>query len=222
MAKYEFLPLTEYRKLPKTEMQKRASDFFSRMRGRRTVREFSDQPLDRNIIEDCLRTAATAPSGANQQPWRFVVVSDTIVKQQIRESAEKIEKDFYSREATSKWRETLKHLKTGPNKPFLEIAPYLIVIFSQSYSYSAKGEKKKHYYVTESVGIATGMLITALHHAGLATLTYTPANMKFLNKILARPTNEKPFMILVVGYPSESALVPVLQKKALEDIAVFI
>jgi iodotyrosine deiodinase len=222
MTKNEFLPLTEYRKLPETEMQKQASEFLSRMRGRRTVRDFSEQPVDRKIIEDCLRTAATAPSGANQQPWRFVVVSDTIVKQKIRESAEKIEKNFYSKEATLKWRDTLKHLKTGPSKPFLEIAPYLIAIFSQSYSYSAKKEKKKHYYVTESVGIATGILITALHYAGLATLTYTPANMKFLNKILARPTNEKPFMILVVGYPSASALVPALQKKTLEDIAVFI
>ena len=222
MIKNEFLPLTEFRKLPETEMQKRASDFLSQMRGRRTVREFSDQPVDRKIIEDCLRTAATAPSGANQQPWRFVVVSDANVKQQIRESAERIEKNFYSKEATKKWRDTLKHLKTGPKKLFLEIAPYLIVIFSQSYSYSAEKEKKKHYYVRESVGIATGMLITALHHAGLATLTYTPANMKFLNKILTRPTNEKPFMILVVGYPSASALVPALQKKALEEIAVFI
>ena len=222
MTKDEFLPLTEYRKLPETEMQKRASDFFSRMRGRRTVREFSDQPVDRKIIEYCLRTAATAPSGANQQPWRFVVVSDTIAKQRIRESAEKIEKDFYSKAATLKWRDSLKQLKTGPSKPFLEIAPYLIAIFSQSYGYSAKKEKIKHYYVTESVGIATGMLITALHHAGLAALTYTPANMKFLNKILTRPTNEKPFMILVVGYPSVSALVPALQKKALEEIAVFI
>jgi len=192
------------------------------MRGRRTVRDFSDQTVDRKIIEDCLRAAATAPSGANQQPWRFVVVSDTLVKQHIRESAEKIEKGFYSRKATVKWRDTLKHLKTGPRKPFLEIAPYQIVIFSQSYSYSTKGDKKKHYYVKESVGIATGLLITALHHAGLATLTYTPANMNFLNRILARPANEKPFMILVVGYPSASALVPVLQKKALEDIAVFI
>jgi iodotyrosine deiodinase len=222
MTKNDFLPLTEYRKLPESEMQKRASEFYSRMCGRRTVREFSEQPVDRKIIEDCLRAAATAPSGANQQPWRFVVVSDTIVKQNIRESAEKIEKDFYSKEATLKWRDTLKHLKTGPSKPFLEIAPYLIAIFSQRYSYSAKKDKKKHYYVTESVGIATGILITALHHAGLATLTYTPVNMNFLNKLLARPTNEKPFMILVVGYPSASALVPALQKKALEDIAVFI
>ena len=140
----------------------------------------------------------------------------------LQVAAEKIEKEFYSKETTKKWRDALKHLKTGPSKPFLEIAPYLIAIFSQSYGYSANGEKTKHYYVTESVGIATGMLIAALHHAGLVTLTYTPVNMRFLNKILSRPSNEKPFMILVVGYPSEAALVPAIQKKALEDISVFI
>ena len=222
MAENTFLPLTDYCKFPESEMKKRASEFYVEMRRRRTVREFSDQPVDRNIIEDCLRTAATAPSGANQQPWSFIAVSDFTVKRRIREAAEKIEKEFYSKEITRKWRDALKHLKTGPSKPFLEIAPYLIAIFSQSYSYSANGEKTKHYYVTESVGIATGMLITALHHAGLVTLTYTPVNMRFLNKILSRPTNEKPFMILVVGYPSEAALVPAIQKKALEDISVFI
>ncbi len=222
MTEEGFQPLTGYRRFPETEMKKRASAFYSQMRRRRTVREFSDQPVDRKVIENCLRTAATAPSGANQQPWRFVVVSDTIVKQRIRKSAEKVEKDFYSKDTTLEWRDALKQLKTGPQKPFLETAPYLIAIFSQKYSYSTKGEKKKHYYVAESVGIATGMLITALHHAGLVTLTYTPANMKFLNNILTRPTNEKPFMILVVGHPSEPAIVPILQKKTLEDISVFI
>ena len=215
-------PLTEYRKLPEAEMKKRAVAFYHQMRKRRTVREFSTQPVDRNVIENCLRAAATAPSGANQQPWQFVVVSDPAVKRQIRASAEKIETTFYTQKATLKWRETLKHLKTGPSKPFLETAPYLIAIFSQSYSYSANGEKQKHYYVSESVGISTGMLITALHHAGLATLTYTPANMKFLNKLLSRPSNEKAFMILVVGYPAKSALVPSIRKKKLEDISVFI
>ena len=222
MAANSFQTLTAYHRFPEAEMKKRASAFHSKMRGRRTVREFSDQSIDRLVIEDCLRAGATAPSGANQQPWQFVVVSDPAVKRQIRESAEKIEKDFYSKKSTLHWRDVLKHLKTGPSKPFLETAPYLIVIFSQSYSFSAKGEKIKHYYVTESVGIATGMLITALHHAGLATLTYTPVTMKFLNKILSRPSNEKPFMILVVGYPSESALVPTIKKKKLADISVFI
>jgi len=154
MTDKAFQPLTKYRKLPETEMKKRAAAFYSQMRRRRTVREFLDQPVNRKVIEKCLLAAATAPSGANQQPWRFVVVSNTIIKQQIRESAEKIEKDFYSKEATHKWRDALKHLNTGPHKPFLETAPYLIVIFSQKYSYSTQGEKKKHYYVTESVGIA--------------------------------------------------------------------
>ena len=222
MTAKTFLPLSDYCKFPETEMKRRASEFYAEMKRRRTVREFSDQPVDRSIIEDCLRTASTAPSGANQQPWSFVVVSDFAVKRQIREAAEKIEKEFYTKAATEKWRDALKHLKTGPSKPFLDTAPYLIVIFSQLHGFSADGEKTKHYYVTESVGIATGMLITALHHAGLASLTYTPANMRFLNKILSRPLNEKPFMILVAGYPSETALVPAIQKKTLEDIAVFI
>ena len=222
MAEKTFLPLTDYCKFPEAEMKKRASEFYLEMRRRRTVRNFSDQPVDRNIIEDCLRTAGTAPSGANQQPWSFIVVSELTVKRRIREAAEKIEKEFYSNEATRKWTDALKHLGTVPSKPFLEIAPYLIVIFSQRYSYSANGKKTKHYYVSASVGIATGMLITALHHAGLVALTYTPVNMRFLNKILSRPSNEKPFMILVVGYPSETALVPVIQKKALKDISLFI
>ncbi|MDM8541163.1 nitroreductase family protein [Desulfococcaceae bacterium HSG9] len=222
MTEKTSLPLTDYYKFPETEMKRRASEFYAEMKRRRTVREFSDQPVDRSIIEDCLRTASTAPSGANQQPWSFVVVSDLAVKRQIREAAEKIENEFYTKAATEKWRDALKHLKTGPSKPFLDTAPYLIVIFSQLHGFSADGKKMKHYYVTESVGIATGMLITALHHAGLATLTYTPANMRFLNKILSRPLNEKPFMLLVAGYPSKTALVPTIQKKTLEDIAVFI
>ena len=222
MAEKTFLPLTDYCKFPEAEMKKRASEFYLEMRRRRTVRNFSDQPVDRNIIEYCLRTAGTAPSGANQQPWSFIVVSELTVKRRIREAAEKIEKEFYSNEATRKWTDALKHLGTVPRKPFLEIAPYLIVIFSQRYSYSANGKKTKHYYVSASVGIATGMLITALHHAGLVTLTYTPSSMRFLNKILSRPSNEKPFIILVVGYPSETALVPAIQKKALKDISLFI
>jgi len=222
MAEKKFLSLTDYCKYPEAEMKKRALDFYAEMRRRRTVRHFSDQPVDRSIIENCLRAASTAPSGANQQPWSFIVVSDQAVKRQIREAAEKIEKEFYSKEATKKWVNALEHLGTIPSKPFLETAPYLIAIFSQLYGYSASGEKTKHYYVSESVGIATGMLITGLHHAGLVSLTYTPANMRFLNKILARPSNEKPFMILVVGYPSENALVPAIQKKSLENIAEFV
>jgi len=222
MKEAEFAALTGYRRLTASEMKKRAAAFYSEMARRRTVRDFSDEPVDRAVIEDCLRAASTAPSGANQQPWTFVVVSDPAVKKQIRQGAEKVEAAFYSKEATKGWVNDLKHLGTGPRKPFLEKAPYLIVIFSQLYGLLPDGEKQKHYYVLESVGIATGMLITALHHAGLISLTYTPASMRFLNPILSRPKNEKAFMILVAGYPAEDARVPVLEKKALEDIAVFV
>lgn len=222
MVEKKFLPLTDYLKYPEAEMKKRASEFYAEMVRRRSVRDFSNRPVDRSVLEDCLRTASTAPSGANQQPWRFVVVSDLTVKRQIREAAEKIEKEFYSKKATEKWVTDLDHLGAVPDKPFLETAPYLIVIFSQLYSFSTNGGKKKHYYVSESLGIATGMLITALHHAGLVSLTYTPSRMRFLNRILSRPPNEKPFMILVVGYPSEDAVVPAIKKKSLEDIAEFI
>jgi iodotyrosine deiodinase len=222
MAKNKPMSLTDYRKYPEAEMKRRALDFYAEMSRRRTVRNFSDQPVDRSIIENCLRAASTAPSGANQQPWSFVVVSDSAVKTRIREAAEKVENEFYKKEATRKWVKALEHLGTVSSKPFLETAPYLIAIFSQLYGYSADGEKKKHYYVSESVGIATGMLITGLHHAGLVSLTYTPSKMRFLNKILSRPSNEKPFMILVVGYPSEDALVPSIQKKLLENISEYI
>lgn len=222
MTEEQFLPLSDYQNQPESEMKIKALDYYKEMRRRRTVRSFSDKPVERSIIENCLRAAGTAPSGANQQPWRFIVVSDQSVKRQIRKEAEKVEGEFYSKEATEKWVDALEHLGTVPTKPFLEDAPYLIAIFSELYSYSENKEKVKNYYVSHSVGIATGMLITGLHHAGLALLTYTPVNMTFLNKILERPSNEKPFMILVVGYPSEDALVPVLQKKTLEEIAQFI
>jgi len=222
MVKNKFLPLIDYCEYPETEMKRRASEFYKEMISRRTVRQFSDRPVDRSVIEDCLRTASTAPSGANQQPWSFIAVSDLTVKRRIREAAEKVEQEFYSKEATKKWVKALDHLGTVPSKPFLEIAPYLIVIFSKLYGYSSTGKKMKHYYVSESVGIATGMLITALHHAGLISLTYTPSKMRFLNKILSRPSNEKPFMILVAGYPAEGAVVPAIEKKSLQEIATFI
>ncbi len=222
MEQKHFLRLTDYRRYPEGEMRRRASQFYAEMARRRSVRDFSDRPIDRTIIEDCLKAASTAPSGANQQPWRFIVVSDPTVKRQIREAAEQVEKEFYTQESTKKWVSALDHLGTVPSKPFLETAPYLIVIFSQLYNYCTNGEKNKHYYVWESVGIATGMLVTALHHAGLVSLTYTPSRMRFLNRILSRPSNEKPFMILVVGYPSEDAVVPAIRKKPIEDIAQFI
>ena len=221
MVVNKFLPLIDYCKYAEAEMKRRASEFYKEMTRRRTVRHFSDQPVDRSVIEDCLRTASTAPRGANQQPWSFIVVSDLTLKRRIREAAEKVEQEFYSKEANKKWVKALDHLGTVPSKPFLEIAPYLIVIFSKLCNYSSTGEKKQHYYVSESVGIATGMLITALHHAGLVSLTYTPSKMRFLNKILSRPSNEKAFMILVAGYPAEDAVVPAIQKKSLREIATF-
>ena len=213
------LPFHEY---PIEEMRQRADDFYVELKRRRTVRDFSDRPVPGGIIESCIRTAGTAPSGANQQPWHFVVVSNPEIKHQIRLAAEEEERAFYSGRAPEEWREALAHLGTDANKAFLEIAPYLIVIFAQSYGIDEQGRKVKNYYVSESAGIATGMLISALHHAGLATLTHTPSPMNFLSTILERPANERPFLILVAGYPAEDTQVPVLTKKSLEDIATFL
>ena len=214
--------LTTYQSYPLAEMQARASTFYDEMRRRRTVREFADRPVPRSVIEACLRTAGTAPSGANQQPWHFVAVSDSTVKSHIRQAAEAEEREFYERRASQEWLDALAPLGTDAHKPFLEIAPYLIAIFAQTYGMGADGGKIKHYYVTESVGIATGLLIAALHHAGLVTLTHTPSPMGFLNEILGRPTNERPFLLLVVGYPADNAQVPAITKKALEEIATFV
>jgi iodotyrosine deiodinase len=216
------IPLASYHAYPLAEMQARATAFYEEMRRRRTVRDFSDRPVPRAILETCLRTAGTAPSGANQQPWHFVIVSDPAVKRQIRQAAEAEEQEFYARRASQEWLEALAPLGTDAHKPFLETAPYLVAIFAQVHGVSADGNKIKHYYVTESVGIATGLLIAALHHAGLATLTHTPSPMGFLNEILARPANERPFLLLVVGYPAENAHVPAITKKSLDDIATFV
>ncbi len=204
------------------EMQQRAAGFLAEMRRRRTVRMYSERPVPRQVIEDCIRTAATAPSGANQQPWHFVVVSDPAIKRQIREAAEAEERDFYGGRAPDEWLNALAHLGTDANKPFLETAPYLIVIFAQSYAVAEDGSKTKHYYVNESLGIATGMLITALHHAGLATQTHTPSPMAFLSSVLQRPRNERPYLILVTGYPADGVEVPVITKKSLAEIATFV
>lgn len=221
MKKAQFIPL-DFKELPETEMRQRAADFYAQMKRRRTVRDYSDRPVPRDIIETCLLAAGTAPSGANQQPWHFVVVSDPVIKRQIWAAAEAEEREFYERRATEEWLDALAPLGTDAHKPFLETAPYLIAIFAQSYGIGPDGEKIKHYYVQESVGIATGMLITALHQAGLATLTHTPSPMNFLNEILDRPGNERPFLLLVVGYPAENTQVPQIDKKDLEDIAAFI
>jgi nitroreductase len=177
--------------------------------------------VPREIIENCLKTAATAPSGANMQPWSFVVVTDAVLKRQIRKEAEKTERDFYANSASRQWVENLKPLGTNEHKPFLEVAPYLIVIFAQRYGLLPDGNKKSHYYVNESVGIATGMLIAAVHHVGLVCLTYTPSKMNFLNQVLSRPSNEKPFLLLVVGYPAKDTVVPEIAKKSLKDVAKF-
>lgn len=221
MSKSNFIPLTTYQKYSKDQMQERAANFYANMQQRRTVRDFANRPVPRDVIENCLRAAGTAPSGANLQPWHFVAVTDAAIKQQIREAAEAEEREFYQTRATPEWLEVLAPLGTDDHKPFLETAPYLIAIFAQSYGVRPDGKKVKHYYAQESVGIATGMLITAVHQAGLVSLTHTPSPMKFLNEILDRPANERPFLLLVVGYPADDATVPDIKRKPLEEIASF-
>lgn len=222
MKKPKFIPLEDYREYSVDEMKKRASEFASDMRRRRTVRNFSDRPVPKEVIEDCIRAAGSAPSGANKQPWCFVVVGDPERKKQIREAAEAEEHEFYARRAPRAWLEVLTPLGTDENKPFLEDAPYLIVIFEQRYGMSADGEKEKHYYTQESVGIATGILITAIHNAGLVSLTHTPSPMGFLNEIVERPAHERPYLLLVVGYPADGAVVPKIDKKSLKEISKFV
>lgn len=218
----DFVPHTEYIKYPEQEMRKRARAFYEDIRRRRTVREFSDEPIPRAVIEDGLRAAGTAPNGANRQPWHFVVVQDAETKRAIRTAAEQEEQEFYERRAPDEWLEALEPLGTDAHKPFLEQAPCLIGIFAQSYGIGPDGEKVKNYYVKESVGIATGFLITALHRAGVATLTHTPSPMGFMNEIMDRPDNERPFLLLVAGYPAEDVKVPDITKKPLGDIATFL
>jgi len=202
-------------------MKRRATSFRDEMQRRRTVRQFSTHPVPREVIDDCLRTAGSAPSGANMQPWHFVVVCDPELKRKIRVAAEEEEHAFYNGRAPKEWLEALAPLGTDEHKPYLEAAPYLIVVFAQTHSLDANGDKVKNYYVMESVGIATGMLISAVHLAGLVSLTHTPSPMRFLNRILGRPAEEKPFLILVVGHPAEDARVPDISKKSLEEIATF-
>jgi iodotyrosine deiodinase len=215
------VPLAGYRLLSPDEMAQRARAFRESMSRRRTVRDYLDRPVPRAIIEDCLRAAGSAPSGANLQPWHFVAVSDPAIKREIRIAAEAEEREFYERRAPDDWLAALAPLGTGPDKPFLEVAPWLIAIFEQRWGYDAQGRKIKHYYPNESVGIATGLLIAALHEAGLATLTHTPSPMKFLARILGRPPHERPFLLLVTGYPAPDASVPDIHRKPLEDIATF-
>jgi nitroreductase len=217
-----FRPLTEFTRLPESEMKARVAAFADEMRRRRTVRDYSPEAVPREIIEHAIRAAGSAPNGANRQPWHFVAVSDPAVKRRIREAAEAEEREFYESRAPDEWLDALAPLGTDSHKPFLEVAPWLIAIFAERYSVGPDGQKVKNYYVAESVGIATGMLITALHHAGLATLTHTPSPMDFLNEILDRPENERPYLLLVVGYPAGDAEVPAIGKKAMNQIATFV
>jgi uncharacterized protein (DUF952 family)/nitroreductase len=217
-----FIPIPDYREYPADEMKRRAAEFYEELQRRRSVRQFSDRPVPIEVIKDCLCAAATAPSGANLQPWHFVVVSDPAIKRRIRIEAEKEEHEFYHYKAPQEWLDALAPLGTDEHKPYLETAPSLIVIFTQSYGLTPEGHKLKHYYAQESVGIATGFLIAALHRAGLCTLTHTPSPMGFLNGILGRPPNERPFLILVVGYPAEDARVPKITKKSLDEITTFL
>jgi nitroreductase len=210
---------------PADEMQARAEDFLALMAARRSVRDFSDRAVPMGVIEAAIRTAGRAPSGANQQPWHFAVITDPARKRRLRQLAEREEHESYhGGRAPEEWLDALAPLGTNASKPFLETAPVLIAIFAQRHGIAPDGSQVKHYYVPESVGIATGLLIAALHNAGLATLTHTPAPMGFLNEICARPANEKPGILLVVGYPAEGCRVPVAGgiKKPLAEIASFL
>ena len=221
MSKPNYIPLPRRARRSDELLLARARRFHDQMAARRTVREYSDRPVSRELIELCLQTAGSAPSGANLQPWHFVAVSDPELKREIRRAAEAEEREFYEHRAPNEWLEALAVLGTDANKPFLEVAPWLIAIFAQPYRILPDGRKLKHYYATESVGIATGFLIAAIHQAGLASLTHTPSPMSFLNKLLGRPAHEKPFLLLVVGHPAETARVPDIERYPLTEISSF-
>jgi nitroreductase len=216
------IPLPRLSSYSAAQMRERARAFYDEVRLRRTVRDFSPEPVAREVIEACLLAAGTAPNGANHQPWHFVAVSDPDTKRRIREAAEEEERAFYGGRAPDDWLEALAPLGTNAEKPFLETAPWLIAIFAESWHLDADGVKHKNYYVTESVGISTGILITALHHSGLVTLTHTPSPMKFLNSVLGRPARERPFLLLVVGHPADGVEVPDIDKKSLSQISTFV
>lgn len=221
MTDSKLIPLSDYCQLPEKVMKTHAASFYHQMRKRRSVRSFSKRAVPRQVIKDCLRAAGTAPSGANMQPWHFVVVENPALKRDIRKAAEEAESQFYNWRATREFLDALAPLGTNANKPFLEKAPCLIAVFVQRYGLTAEGVKVRHYYSNESVGIAVGLLITAIHHAGLVALPYTPSPMDFLNEILKRPDNERAMLILVVGYPAEDTMVPDISRKPLDEIATF-
>ncbi len=218
----KFIPLKNFPHFSNDEMKERSKEFAAYMKKRRTVRDFSEEAVDVEIIKSCVETAASAPSGANKQPWHFVIVKNPEIKSKIRAAAEEEEREFYENRAPEEWLKALEPFGTDFEKPFLEKAPYLIVIFEKKYGIDEKGNKEKYYYTKESVGIATGMLIAALHYSGLATLTHTPSPMNFLNKILGRPENEKPFLILVTGKPAEDVKVPDIKKKNFEEVSTIL
>ncbi|MBD3337408.1 MAG: nitroreductase family protein [Candidatus Eisenbacteria bacterium] len=222
MSEHRFIPLPGYVEYPVDEMRRRAAEFRAELSRRRTVRDYAPRPVGREVIADCIRAAGSAPSGANFQPWHFIVVTDGELKRRIRAAAEEEEREFYTRRAPQEWLDALAPLGTDAEKPFLEAAPALIVIFARSHSRLPDGRRVKNYYVSESVGIATGILITALHHAGLATLTHTPNPMKFLSEILTAPEDSRPYLILVTGYPAAGAKVPDIDRKELEEIATWL
>jgi iodotyrosine deiodinase len=207
--------------LTEQELLKRSQSFYELMDSRRSVREFSDRTVPREVIENLIKTASTAPSGAHKQPWTFCVVSNPEVKKKIRIAAEQEELESYESRMSSDWLEDLKPLGTDWRKPFLETAPYLIIVFRRIYEFDDHGKKKNNYYVQESVGLATGFLLSAIHNAGLVALTHTPSPMNFLRTTLNRPENEKPFLLIPVGYPADECWVPDLKRKELEEICVF-
>jgi nitroreductase len=208
----------EFTRYAEDEQRRRAREFLSEIRRRRTVRQFSDRPIPRDVVEDCIAAAATAPSGAHKQPWTFVLVTDPALKSRIREAAEKEEREFYGHRTPERWLKDLEPFATDAHKPFLEIAPALVVVFAQKHGPPETDER--HYYVQESVGIAVGFLLAALHHAGFATLTHTPSPMGFLSEILDRPANERPFVLIPVGYPADDAQVPDITRKSLSEVLV--
>ena len=209
----------DFEEYSESKMRSRSESFLNEIITRRTIREFSDRIVPIDIINNCIKIAASAPSGANKQPWQFVIVRDLGIKTKIREAAEKEEKEFYGHRATKEWLEDLNQFGTDWHKPFLDIAPYLIVVFRKIYDLEDDGTQRKNYYVNESVGIASGFLLAALHHAGLATLTHTPSPMNFLGEILNRPKNEKAFLLIPVGYPAKDAEVPDISKKPFSEIS---
>jgi len=222
MAKAKFISYRDYTEIPESEMCARAAAYRTTMARRRSVRHFDSRPVDRTIIEDCLHAAHAGPSGANMQPWHFVVVTDQAIKAEIRQAAENEEREFYGGRAGDQWAKTLEPFGTGPSKPFLDAAPYLIVVFQKNYVISSNHRRLNHYYVPESVGISVGILITGLHQAGLTTLIHTPRPMTFLRRILKRPANERACMIVVAGYPAPGVSVPDIKKRPFDQAVTFI